>query len=133
MNRREFRYNRQRYFGPADELFESGGEGGYYLFMTSEDEWRIGSYMFLPQEAVAYMGERLRMEIFGVRGSHHETILEDPDGKQVKGPDGEAISFNVKRGELHVIEFTVEKPGIYRLVCTTHLPTMVMNIHVLPR
>ncbi len=121
------------YFGPGDDPFERGGAPGYYLFMTAEDEWRIGSYMFVPQEVIAYQGERITMEILGVRGAHHENVLLDPDGEPVAGPDGTDIVFTVRRGELHVIEFTTEKTGIYTLVCVTHQPTMTMNIHVLGR
>jgi hypothetical protein len=121
-------------FGPSDDPGARGG--GYYLFMTSEDEWRIGSYMFVPQEVIAYQGERLTLEIFGVRGGHHGNVLFGPDGKQVnvKALDGSAIEkFDVNRGELHVIQFTADEPGLYRLVCVDHLPTMAMNIHVFPR
>ncbi len=57
--------------------------------------------------------------------------MEDPDGNPVEGPDGEAIVFTVHRGELKKVEFKVEQPGVYRLVCQDHLPTMVMNIHVM--
>ena len=38
------------YFGPGDDPFDRAGKGGYYLFMTAEDEWRIGSYMFVPRK-----------------------------------------------------------------------------------
>ncbi len=121
------------YFGDGEDPFERAGMPGYYLFMTSEDEWRIGSYMFIPQEIIAYQGEHLTLEIFGVRGGTHGTILEDPEGNIMEDPDGEEIVFSVNRGELKKIKFTPEKPGLYRLVCHDHLPTMIMNIHVFPR
>jgi plastocyanin len=98
---------------------------GYYLFMSGDEEWRIGSYMFLPQEIMFIQGDRVTMDIFGVRGSEHHTILVGPDGF-------EPIEFNVRRGELHQIEFTVDQPGLYQLICLTHPPTMTTNIHVLP-
>jgi plastocyanin len=116
------------YFGPADEPFESGGAPGYYLFMTEEDEWRIGSYMFLPQDIVVYQGEQITMEVLNVRGSEHKnTTLFDPDGEIAAGP------FDMFRGDLHIFEFTAEKTGIYQFICNDHLPNMVMNIHVLPQ
>lgn len=121
------------YFGPADDPFDSAGAPGYYLFMTEEEEWRIGSYMFIPQEATVYEGDQVTMEILGVRGGHHGNILVDPDGERVQGPDGNDIRFDVKRGELHQIEFTADKTGVYQLICVDHTPTMAMNIHVLPR
>ncbi len=120
------------YFGPGDDPFDRAGKGGYYLFMTAEDEWRIGSYMFVPQEAIAYRGEHITLEVFGVRGSHHINVLRGPDGNVVKDPGGEDIRFTVHRGELKSAEFIAEQPGLYRLICEPHPPTMVMNIHVLP-
>lgn len=120
------------YFGSGDDPFERGGQGGYYLFMTAEDEWRIGSYMFIPQEAIAYRGEHITLEVFGVRGSHHHNVLEGPDGMIVKDTNGEEIRFTVNRGELKSVEFIADPPGLYRLICEPHPPTMVMNIHVLP-
>lgn len=120
------------YFGDGEDPFERSGMPGYYLFMLSEDEWRIGSYIFVPQEVIAYQGEQITLEIFGVRGGTHGTILEDPDGNLVEGPDGEKVAFSVHRGELKKVEFHAQQPGIYRLVCQNHLPTMVMNIHVMP-
>jgi plastocyanin len=103
----------------------TGGAEGYYLFMSGDEEWRIGSYMFLPQEMTFVQGDRVTMEVLGVRGSEHETVLAGPDGF-------EPIQFNVKRGELHSIEFTVDQPGLYQLICLTHPPTMTSNILVLP-
>jgi plastocyanin len=103
----------------------SGGAGGYYLFMSDEEEWRIGSYMYLPQEITLIQGDRVTMEIFGVRGGQHGTTLVDPDGEQVE-------HVTVKRGELHQIEFTADKAGLYQLICADHPPTMSTNIHVLP-
>lgn len=123
----------EEYFGPADEPFTREGQPGYYLFMTEEDEWRVGSYQFLPSEAIAYKGEDLALEVLGVRGDSHATVLEDPTGGPVVGPDGEEIEFTVNRGGLEVIEFTVDQTGLYQLICYDHLPTMIMNIHVLPR
>jgi plastocyanin len=108
-----------------DYLGEDGrGGAGYYLFDVDGEEWRIGSYLYLPQEITFIQGDQVTMEIFGIRGSEHETVLE--------GPGLESQHFTVKRGELHQIEFTVDEPGHYQLICLTHQPTMTTNIHVLP-
>lgn len=103
----------------------TGGTSGYYLFMSGDEEWRIGSYLFLPQEMTFIQGDRVTMEVLGVRGSEHHNVLVGPDGF-------ESIEFTVKRGELHSIEFTVDQPGLYQLHCLTHPPTMTSNILVLP-
>jgi plastocyanin len=103
----------------------TGGSGGYYLFMSGDEEWRIGSYVFLPSEMTFIQGDRVTMEVFGVRGSSHENILVGPDGF-------EPIQFTVNRGELASIEFTVDRPGLYQIFCMSHQPSMTANIHVLP-
>lgn len=110
-----------QYFGEDGR----GGDGGYYLFMSDEDEWRIGSYLFLPQEITFVQGDRVTLEIFGIRGSEHETVLESPSGEALE-------HFTVKRGELHEIEFTADEAGVYELICVTHPPTMTTRITVLP-
>lgn len=119
------------YFGPADKPSESGGAPGYYLFQTSDKEWRVGSYMFLPPEVTAYQGERLTFEILGVRGDEHHIILYGPDGEVVKSTGGDDVDLVVKRGGLGVVEFAVNDAGMYSLVCVTHSPTMNSIIHVL--
>lgn len=121
------------YFGDGEDPFARAGLEGYYLLMTDEAEWRIGSYLFLPQEILAYEGEELTLEIFGVRGDEHGTILRGPDGEVVESTDGEPIDFVVDRGELETVTFVADRPGLYRLVCHDHPPTMTTNIHVLPR
>jgi len=119
------------YFGPADKPTESGGAPGYYLFQTSDTEWRVGSYMFLPHEIVAYEGEKLTFEILGVRGDEHQMVLTGPDGEVAKDTSGKEIKPLVKRGGLGVVEFVAGEPGVYSLVCTTHAPNMTAYIHVL--
>jgi plastocyanin len=120
-----------QYFGPADKPEENGGAGGYYLYMSKEDTWKIGSYMYLPQEITAYEGERLTLQILGVRGNEHHTILFGPDGEVVTGTDGADTDVVVKRGSLGIVTFAANEPGLYRLVCQTHGPNMGANIHVL--
>lgn len=110
-----------QYFGEDGRLDGSG----YYLFMSGDEEWRIGSYMYLPQEITFIQGDRVTMDIFGVRGSEHPTVLVGPDGF-------EPIEVGVERGGLQQIEFTVDQPGLYQLICLLHQPTMTTNIHVLP-
>lgn len=122
-----------QYFGDGEDPFDRAGLEGYYLFMTEEDEWRIGSYLFLPQEIVAYQGEEITLEVFGVRGSEHGTVLQGPDETVVEGTDGEPVEFVVVRGGLEAVTFVAEEPGLYRLICYDHPPTMTTNIHVLPR
>jgi plastocyanin len=122
-----------QYFGPATEPATSGGAGGYYLFMTSDTAWRIGSYVFLPSEAVVYQGDEVTLEFIGVRGGSHGNVLMDPNNNPVKDSNGSELRFDIKRGEVQKVTFTASKRGIYRVVCADHGPTMSMAIHVLPR
>ena len=103
--------------------YDFSGDDGYVLRERDDDEWQIGSYVFLPQEITLIQGDTVTMDIFGVRGSEHDLVLEIP---------GQEQEFTVFRGELHQIEFTVDEPGRFQLVCETHPPTMVTNITVLP-
>jgi hypothetical protein len=115
-----------QYFGDPDDHSDQGGAPGYYLFLSGEDEFRIGSYMWLPQgDFVVYQGQRITLEMLGVRGTTHQSVLLDPEGKELAG-------FTVYRGGLEVVDFTVEKVGVYRLICLDHQPTMTLHIHSLP-
>lgn len=115
-----------QYFGDPDDHTDRAGAPGYYLSLQDDNTYRIGSYMWLPaQDIIAYQGERLRLEILGVRGDSHRSVILDPDGAEV-------AAFTVYRGGLEVIDFTAAKAGVYQVICTEHQPTMTAYIHVLP-
>jgi plastocyanin len=111
---------------PMDERFPEydwSGDEGYILQEPDEDgNWRIGTYLFLPQNITITEGDQVTLELLGVRGETHDIFLDVP---------GEEQEMTVDRGFLEVMEFTAPEPGVYQLVCETHPPTMVMDIQVL--
>ncbi len=76
---------------------------------------------------VAYQGDTLELHVFVLNGNTHETWIEDPDGNIV----GDVVVMN--RGREYDLSASLEKAGVYRLICSTHAPTMTAEIVVLPR
>lgn len=89
--------------------------------------WQVSAYVWTPGAMMAYAGDKLKLEIFVVNGDEHATHIEDPDGKEIVKEQKQ------NRGRLYTIDFTAAKPGLYKLICTNHDPTMTANILVLPR
>lgn len=97
--------------------------GGGYKLEQPDDEgaWTASTYRWLPNDVVVVQGDEVTLEIFGVNGESHPSTIE-----------GYGIDFEVKRGQLTTVEFTAEKPGIFRIVCHVHQPSMAGNLIVLP-
>ena len=91
------------------------------------DKWQVASYMWNPGQMVAYQGDTLRLHVFVLNGNTHETWIEDPDGNIV----GDVVVMN--RGREYDLSASLEKAGVYKLICSTHAPTMTAEIVVLPR
>lgn len=91
------------------------------------DKWQVASYMWNPGQMVAYQGDTLDLHVFVLNGNTHETRIEDPDGNIV----GDIVVMN--RGREYDLSASLEKAGVYRLICSTHAPTMTAEIVVLPR
>jgi plastocyanin len=66
-------------------------------------------------------GRRVTLEILGVNGAEHPTVI-----------DGYDISFTVKRGQLTTVIFTAGKAGVFEYRCGIHEPSMVGELTVLP-
>ncbi len=91
------------------------------------DKWQVASYMWTPGQMVARQGDTLDLHVFVLNGNTHETRIEDPDGNIV----GNVVVMN--RGREYDLSASLEKAGVYRLICSTHAPTMTAEIVVLPR
>ncbi len=91
------------------------------------DKWQVASYMWTPGQLVARQGDTLDLHVFVLNGNTHETWIEDPDGNIV----GDVVVMN--RGREYDLSASLEKAGVYRLICSTHAPTMTAEIVVLPR
>jgi plastocyanin len=93
--------------------------GGYEKFAPGSEElkgdqttWAVETYRFDTALVGACAGEKVVLNIFGVNSAHHDINIPD-FGK----------SFRVKRGMLSRVSFTVKKPGLYPIVCITHMPS----------
>lgn len=42
------------------------------------------------------------------------------------------MSLEVNRGQLTMVTFTADKPGVFRIVCDLHRPAMTGTLIVLP-
>ena len=91
------------------------------------DKWQVASYMWTPGQMVARQGDTLDLHVFVLNGNTHETWIEDPDGNIVS----DVVVMN--RGREYDLSVSLEKAGVYRLICSTHAPTMTAEIVVLPR
>lgn len=96
--------------------------GGYGLEEPDADgTWGVETYRWLPGEVTVVEGDRVTLELFGVNGASHPATIE-----------GYGIDFEVKRGQITTVEFTADKPGIFRIMCQVHQPTMTGSLVVLP-
>jgi plastocyanin len=76
---------------------------------TGTDGKQIEVYRWDPGQIYAKKGETIRLSILGVNGGSHPFIIE---GLNVQG--------EVKKGQETTVTFRADKPGVYRIICTTH-------------
>jgi plastocyanin len=89
--------------------------------------WRVASYMWTPGNMIAFEGDSIDLHTFILNGNSHNVWVEDPDGSKVV----EDIEMN--RGRDYNLEFEATKAGVYKLICSTHAPTMTAEIVVIPQ
>jgi plastocyanin len=109
----------------AKEAFPTSAlpEGGGYLRKTPADgKWETSTYRWEPGTIVAYQGDEVELQIFGINGATHPGVIE-----------GYEKAFTVKRGELTTVTFTADKSGVFRIMCAIHNPSMTGTLVVLPR
>jgi plastocyanin len=102
---------------------------------------QVNAYRWDPGTIVARKGDALKFVIYGINGGKgHPSYIVGPDGQAVTlqvEPATKAVSvgniagFDVRRGETTTVTFTVDKAGVYKILCTLHLPSMVVDIVVL--
>lgn len=91
------------------------------------NDWRVASYMWTPGNMVAFQGDSIDLHTFILNGNSHSVSVESPDGSKLV----ETIEMN--RGRTYNLEFEASEPGVYKLVCSTHGPTMTAEIVVIPQ
>ena len=99
------------------------GGAGYGLKPPDETgKWVVETYRYSPGTVVVNEGDTVNLEIVGINGIEHPFHIE-----------GYGVSGVVKRGEVTTVSFLADKPGIFKLVCELHRPTMEADIVVLKR
>jgi len=88
--------------------------------------WRVASYIWGPGNMTAFQGDSIDLHTFILNGNSHNVWVEAPDGSKVV----EDIEMN--RGRDYNLKFDATQAGVYKLVCSTHGPTMTADIVVLP-
>lgn len=99
-------------------------EGGGYVLKKPNDEgrWEVAVYLFEPRQIFVDEGDEVTLEFVGINGARHPTTIE-----------AYGQVFELKRGHVHRVTFTADKPGRHRIVCSAHLPTMVSELIVAPK
>jgi plastocyanin len=90
-------------------------------------KWEVSTYRWEPGEMLAFVGDKVTLVSFIVNGDKHTTWVEGPDGKEV------IKQVTMNRGREYKVSFTADKPGLYKLKCDEHDPTMTAFIWALPR
>ncbi|MBI2081281.1 MAG: cupredoxin domain-containing protein [candidate division NC10 bacterium] len=98
--------------------------GGYVLKAPDPSgRWEVSAYQWSPATIVVQQGDRVTLEIVGINGAKHTGTIE----RYATTP------FTVKRGQLTRVSFTADAPGVFRIYCDEHKPTMEGTLVVLPR
>ena len=98
--------------------------GGYIKTPPNPSgRWEVSAYQWSPATIVVQQGDRVTLEIVGINGDKHTGTIE----RYAPTP------FTVKRGQLTRVSFTADAPGVFRIGCDEHKPTMVGALVVLPR
>jgi plastocyanin len=94
---------------------------GYALKQPdASGRWEVSTYRWEPSQIVVNQGDEVTLEILGVNGAEHPSML-----------DGYDLNFTVKRGELTTVKFTADKAGVFRFRCGVHEPSMTGELIVL--
>lgn len=89
------------------------GKGFGGVKWVAEDKWQVASYTWNPVTIVVNQGDKVKLVYFGVNGNEHEVLIEGYD-----------IEFVLNRGRFVEVEFTADKPGIFKIGCDNHKPNM---------
>jgi plastocyanin len=107
---------------PAGELPMGGG----YVKKAPDEatgRWEVSVYQFSPATVIVKQGELVTLELVGINGAKHTVHIEKfhPD------------HVTVTRGEIARVQFTADTPGIFKIHCKEHEPSMEGTLVVLAR
>ena len=108
----------------------SNGHGfkGTGVYDTSNpDKWQVASYVWTPGSMVVSQGDKVDLTLFIVNGNRHATWVQAPDMSVA------ASRMEMNRGREYELSFVASQPGVYKLLCDTHGPSMAASILVLPK
>lgn len=108
---------------PANSPVLTAGPGYVLKAPDAAGRWEVSTYQWQPSFIMANQGEDVTLEIVGINGAEHTGFIEG-----INIP-----AFTVKRGQITTVNFRATRPGFYRVVCSSHLPTMVGYLVVLPK
>ncbi len=108
---------------PAGSPVLNAGPGYVLKAPDATGRWEVSTYQWQPSFIMAQEGDDVTLEIVGINGAEHTSFIEG-----INVP-----AFNVKRGQITTVNFRVTRPGFYRIVCSSHLPTMVGYLVVVAR
>jgi len=100
-------------------------QGGGYVKKAPNPagRWEVSTYQFSPATIVVKQGDRVTLEMVGINGAKHSVHVDKYRPDHVL----------VKRGEIARIQFTADTPGLFKIHCKEHEPTMEGQLVVLPR
>lgn len=104
-----------------------GYKGPGVFDATNPSKWEVSSYIFTPGAMAVYQGDTVDFTLFIINGDKHVTWVEAPNGTSA------VAEFEMNRGREYKKSFTASQVGTYKLICTTHDPTMMAHVLVLPR
>ena len=84
--------------------------------------WVVETYRFVPGTVVVNEGDSVTLEIVGINGKEHPVTVE-----------GYGLSTVLKRGEVQRLNFVADQPGIFKIECDIHKPSMEATLVVLKR
>ncbi len=108
---------------PANSPVLTAGPGYVLKPPDGTGRWEVSTYQWQPSFVMANEGEDVTLEIIGINGAEHTGFIEG-----INVP-----AFTVKRGQITTVNLRAARPGFYRIVCSSHLPSMVGYLVVLPR
>lgn len=100
-------------------------KGGGYVKKAPDasGRWEVSVYQFSPASIVVKQGDRVTLEMIGINGAKHSVHVDKYRPDHVL----------VKRGEIARIQFTADTPGMFKIHCQEHEPSMEGLLVVLPR
>ncbi len=94
--------------------------GGFELKQPNADgRWEVSAYLWSAPQIHVKAGDEVTLTFVGLNGASHPTTVEGYDK-----------SFTLKRGEVQNVSFVADKPGVFRIICSKHQPTMVSELIV---